>query len=355
MKIKLLIIGITIILFSCSQKYTTYENAQTFLIADFKDSQNLNGTELNFDSLIMRPSDILVVDSLLITIEPSMEKLFHLFNLKDKKQIGRRINQGQGPKDMIRPKFLGYEDNIIRIMDMPTFTMFEYKDTDFINNPDPDPIRRIKLDNPVFIDTEILNDYIIGYFDDKQYQLNIFDLNGKEVKKIAPYPVPSIPLSDMEKKEVFYMNFTTDGMDKIAVCYYMTDLIEIYGVNGNLHKRLHGPEQFISRFKEYRDGEITGSSPIKGANRDAFFSPENAGDVFFVLYNGGSLDDPDHSSACNQLFSFSWNGVPQKIYNLNDPITNFTVDPDNKKIYGISNTPEYHIVEYTLAEFDIAL
>jgi hypothetical protein len=232
-------------------------------------------------------------------------------------------------------------------MDMATFTMFEYKDIDFINDPAPDPIRRIKLDTPVFIDAEIVNGHIVGYFDDNQYQLNVFDLNGKGVNKIVHYPVSPVPFSDMEKKEAFYMNFTTDGIDKIAICYYMTDLIEIYDVNGSLQKRLHGPEQFISRFKEYRNGEITGSSPVKGYNRDAFFSPENAGEEFFVLYNGGSIDDPDHSSLCKLLLSFTWNGIPQKIYNLDDPISNFTVDQDNKKIYGISRTPEYHIVEYS--------
>lgn len=346
MKIKSLTIALTLILFSCSPK-DTYENALVFTINNFKDSQNLKGTALNFDSLIMRPSDIIVIDSLLITIEPSMEKLFHLFNLKDKKQIGRRVNKGQGPKDMVWPKFLGYEDNTIKIMDMATFTMFEYKDTDLINDPDPDPYRRIKLENPIFLDAEIINGHIIGYFDDNQYQLNVFNLNGEEVNKIVHYPIASIPFSDMEKKEVFYMNFTTNGVNKIAICYYMTDLIEIYNIDGSLQKRLYGPEQFISRFKEYRDGDVTGSSPVKGSNRDAFFSPENAGDVFFVLYNGGSIDNPGHSSACNQLFSFSWDGIPQKIYNLDDPILNFTVDQYNNKIYGISNTPEYHIVEYT--------
>lgn len=346
MKIKLLTIVITIILLSCSQN-DTYKNAQIFMISDFKNSQNLKGTTINFDSLIMSPSDLMVVDSLLITIELEIEKLFHLFNLKDKKQIGRRINKGQGPKDMIWPKFLGYEDNTIKIMDMMTFTMFEYKDTDFVNNPDPNTIRRIKLESPIFIDAEIVNEHIIGYFDDNQYQLNVFNLNGEEVNKIVPYPVSSIPFSDMEKKEAFYMNFTTDGIDKIAICYYMTDLIEIYNINGSLLKRLHGPEQFISRFKEHHDGEITVSSPVKGSNRDAFFNPENAGDKFFVLYNGGSLDDPGHSVSCNKLFSFSWDGIPQTIYNLDDPIFSFTVDTRNKKIYGISETPEYHIVEYS--------
>ena len=346
MKIKLLIIAITVILLSCSQK-ATYENTHPFTFSDFKYSQDLKGTVLNFDSLIMRPSDVLIVDSLLIVIEPTMEKLFNLFSLKNKKQVGKRINKGQGPEDMIRPIFLGYKKDTIKIMDLVTFTMFEYKGKDFITDSTPNPCRKIKLQSPIFIDAEIVNNHIIGYFDDNQYQLKVFDLKGEEVNKIAPYPVSSIPFSDMEKKEAFYMNFTTNGSDKIAMCYYMTDLIEIYGIDGCLQKRLHGPEQFISRFMEYQDGETTGSSPVKGSNRDAFFSPKNAGEEFFVLFNGGSIDDIGHSSSCKQLLSFTWDGIPQKKYNLDIPIITFTVHRDTKKIYGISNIPEYHIVEYT--------
>lgn len=343
----IILLAFIAVLASCSTAKSEYEDATKFTYSDFKTEKDLKATTLEFDSLIMRPSGIIVVDSLLITIEPSMDKLFHVYNLKDNKEVGKRVNKGQGPKDMIRPRFLGYEDNIIKIMDIATSTMFEYRDTDFINEEDPAPIRRIKLESSIYIDAEIINDHVIGYFDDNQFQLNVFNLNGENVSKIAHYPTSSIPFSDMEKKEVYYMNFTTDGNDKIAICYYMTDLIEIYDIDGKLQKRLHGPEQFISRFKEYQDEEISGSSPIKGSNRDAFFSPENAGNDFFVLYNGGSVDDPNHSSSCKQLFSFSWDGTPQKIYNLDDPIFAFTVDAKNKKIYGISGTPEFHVVEYS--------
>lgn len=193
----------------------------------------------------------------------------------------------------------------------------------------------------------MVGDYIIGYIDNSHYQLSVFNAQGKEVNKMANYPGSSVSFTDMEKKETYYMNFTTDGLNRIAISYYMTDLIEIYDIKGNLQKRLFGPEQFISRVKEYNDENISGSSPIKGSARDAFFSPVNAGDEFFVLYNGRYIDDPNHSSSCNQIFSFSWQGVPKKIYNLDDPVFSFTVDTKNKKIYGISNTPEFHIVEYS--------
>ena len=170
-------------------------------------------------------------------------------------------------------------------------------------------------------------------------------MTGKKINAIIDYPTSSIPYSDMEKMDAYYMKFITNDSDKIVICYYMTDLIEIYNLDGILQKRLHGPEQFFVRVKE-RGGNISGTSLLKGT-RDSYFQPRSAGDKFFVLYNGGDIYDPAHTSSCKRLFSFSWDGTPKIIYNLNDPIHNFAVDKKNKKIYGISETPEVHIVAYS--------
>lgn len=307
---------------------------------DFKARESLKGNTLHFDSLIMRPSSIKVIDSLLIVIEPSMNKLFNIFNLNNNKLVGKRIDRGQGPKDMIMPKIIYYDDNIIKIIDMATSTIFEYDKFSFINTVDPTPISSFKLESPIFIDAEILGDNIIGYFDNNQYQLRMYDKEGKDIKHMAEYPPLSTSLTDIEKKETFYMNFVTNGIDKIAICYYMTDLIEIYNMDGILEKRLYGPEQFVSTVN-------SNLLSHNNQNRDAYFAPESSGNMFFTLYNGGFINDINHSSSCKKIFSFSWDGEPQNIYTLDDPVFSFTVDSKNRKIYGISNSPEFHIVEYS--------
>lgn len=164
---------------------------------------------------------------------------------------------------------------------------------------------------------------------------------------VIGYPPLTLEFTNIEKRDAYYMNFTTNQSDRIIICYYMTDLIEVYNEKVNLIKRIHGPDQFFSHFKEYSEGEISSSISVKSLNRDAYFSPESAGDGFMVLYNGGYIDDPNHSVFCDKLFSFNWDGEPNVIYNLDDPIFTFSVDSDNKKIYGISETPEFHIVEYS--------
>lgn len=346
-QINLLLLAFVALLASCNTNKAKYENATSFTYTDFKNQKDLKATTLEFDSLIMRAVDLVAFDSILITIEMGKENIFHVYNLKTKKHINQSVKRGQGPEDMIYPEFMNSDANCLRVFDLQTSTVYEYGVQDFITNPTPSPTKRTKLENQVFTMAQQVDDKIFGnaYYGVDE-QLYVFDLNGKKIGTIIDYPPSSIPHTEMEKVDAYYKKFTSNGKDKLAFCYYMTDLIEIYNLDGTLQKRIHGPEQFMSHFKEFRDGPVVGSSPTEGG-RDAFMCPKNVGDEFFVLYNGGFIDEPNHSSSSNQLFSFSWDGTPQTIYTLDDPIYHFSVDNENKKIYGISKTPEYHVVEYS--------
>lgn len=336
----------TCILFSCSQR-DQYLDAQTFGFDDFEAETELKGKILEFDDLIMSPSGLQVYDSILVTLEYAGEKLCNLYNLKTKKKIGDRLTRGQGPDEMLMPLFIDNNGSSIQIIDMATSIIYKYDLVDFIRNVDPRPISKAKLEENINSGMQMLGDNIIGYPYFKKHQLYVFDMSGKKVNEFADFPNSSIDYTDMEKTDAYYMGFASNGIDRIAICYYMTDLIDIYDSTGLLLKRMHGPEQFFSYFKEVHDEEGITSRPIRGKNRDAYFSPKSAGDKLFVLYNGGYVDEKDHNSFCNKLFSFSWDGVPQNIYILNDPIFTFCVDKKQNKIYGVSNSPDYHIVEYT--------
>lgn len=335
-----------ICLFSCSQqKKSVYDNAHVFDTDDFAKTISLEGHTLELDSQAMRPMDIQVYDTLLVTVDVSEEKLIQLYNLKTGKKIGNRINRGQGPDDMIMPRLMANDDNKIQILDMGKSIVYEYETADFINHSNPVPSRKIPFEKRAFIDAQQVANNLISYSYDLNNQLFVYDMDGKKVNEIAAIPTSKIPYTDIEKRDAFYMNFTSDNKDKIVISYCMTDLIEIYDLNGTLQHRLHGPEQFAAHFKEKHTDEVTTSSPEKNKNRDAYFSPRNAGDSFFVLYDGTYTDD-DSGMSCKQLFSFSWNGNPKNIYNLSDPLITYAVDRKNKKIYGISDSPEFHIVSY---------
>ena len=333
------------VLVSCSPK-DKYADARTFGFDAFGKEIKLEGKVLSFNDSVMRPQGIQVYDSVLITLEYGGGKLCHLFNLNTGDKIGERLTQGQGPDEMIMPRFMGIDGSCLRFFDMASSAVYKYDVADFIVNPDPKPLERVKLSENVQGDMQMLGENMIGFSYFKDHQLFEFNSSGEKIKEFAEFPKSSVSYSDIERADAFYMGFTTNATDKVAVCYYMTDLIEIYGADGALRQRIHGPEQFFAHFKELRDGETLTSTMVKGVNRDAYFFPQNAGDKFFVLYNGGYVDEENHSSSCHRLFSFSWDAVPGNIYRLDDPVFNFCVDKDRKKIYGISSTPEFHIVEY---------
>lgn len=332
---------------SCNLDKDRYEKAVMFELDDFKATKHLMSAKLEFDSLIMQPMDLIVYDSLLITVEVGKEKIFHVYNINQKTHINQCIGRGQGPEDMLQPEFMNCDEKTIRIIDLATSTVFEYELNDFITNQQPKPKKRTKLEKQIFLAVQQVNNKIMGCSYSNEGRLYVFDLNGQKTNAIINYPPSTIEQTNAEKTDAYYMKFITNNINKVVLCYYMTDLIEIYNLDGVLEKRLHGPEQFFSHFKEYQDGKYVGASPIKGLNRDAYMCPRNAGNEFFVLYNGGFIDAPNHTTSCNQIFSFTWDGTPQKIFNLDDPIFSFNVDSKNKRIYGISEIPEFHIVQYS--------
>lgn len=340
----LLILGVCV-LFSCAQK-DRYFDAEVFSFNDFDAEIELKGTILEFDDLIMNPSGLQVYDSILVTLEYGGEKLCNVYNLNTKKKIGSRLTRGQGPNEMLMPSFIDNDGTSIQIVDLATSVIYKYDLIDFIKNTEPHPIFRAKLEENINSGMQMLGNKIIGYPYFKKHQLYVFDMMGKKIDEFADFPRSSIDYSDMERTDAFYMGFASNGKDRVAICYYMTDLIDIYDSTGTLRKRIHGPEHFFSYFKEISDAQGVTSQQVRGKNRDAYFSPESAGDKLFVLYNGGYVEEKDHSSFCKRLFSFSWDGVPQNIYILDDPIFTFCVDKKRNKIYGVGNYPDNHIVEY---------
>ncbi len=341
-----IVLYVSLLIVSCKTYKGDYLNAEEFTFKDFHTIDKIEGRILELSNLVMRPTDILVKDSVLILIETGGGNLFHVYNLNSQSLINDCIGMGQGPDEMIDPEFMSCDGEIIDIVDLATSTVYRYSLQDFIDSKTPTPINRVKLEKQVFICAQQVNNDIYGYSYGTDKRLNKFDDAGKKVGELIDYPDSKKEYTDNEKMDAFYMKFINNGADKIALCHYMTDLIEIYDKNGVLQKSIHGPDHFLAHFKQRQDG-LLGSLPIKGMNRDAYMSPRNASNGFFVLYNGGYIDDHDHTSSCNNLFLFSWDGIPQNAYLFDDPIFSFSVDEGNRKIYGISNTPEYHIVEYS--------
>lgn len=332
-------------LFSCSQK-NKYQYETSIERESFGTTQFLTGSNMQFDDIIMRPNRLLVCDSLLIMTNTGGKKLFDIFNLKSKKKVGERISVGQGPNEMIQSRFVYNDEKTIVLFDMVKSTVFEFLLDDFVHNLNPTPFRKIKLDGKMLDNVGRLGNQIVGSTYNPNFLFFNFDMLGNKKGQMGKYPVSEINFSDSEKLKAYQFSLATNHVDKIVICYNWADLIDIYNINGELYKRIVGPQHFTSVFKEFHDGNVISARSVQGKQRDAYFNPVSVGDEFFVLFSGKSMDKEGYTILSDQILVFSWDGEPQKKLSLDQGIFAFTVDDKNNKIYGISDTPEYHIVEF---------
>lgn len=331
---------------SCVDKQKQDDKIISFQRSDFKIQKVLSGKILEFDSLILRPSQIQVFDSFLVTCNQGADKQFHVFNLNTAHKEGECISVGQGPKEMMVPSFVNRRDSVV-IFDMMTSTIFTYAISDFVCGEEPECISRISLDiKPLWSNLRCVNSGFLGVSYQAVSPCFLFDKSGKKIMNFGVYPKTEQEYTSAELVNVFRADLTTNLKNKIAITHYFTDLISVYNDSGELEKQLRGPDHFASVFKEFRDGDIIGSKAEPKTYRDAFYSPVSVDDKLFVLYNGKKLNETGYNILCKELFVFGWNGSLESHYTLDQGVSSIAVDSQNRKIYGISDDPEYHIVEF---------
>lgn len=332
---------------ACQNHSSTFKDAKTFDLNSFSVTKELKGVSHTFNDEIMKPIRLQVYDSLLITINVGENKLLTVYNLNTYTKIGSRINLGDGPLEMFQPNFIKGDDKNISLYDMGKSTIFKYDISDFVHNADPVPVKQIKLSQNIFNDVAFDGEgNIIAPVYRDQSLFSIFNQNGEKVGNFGAYPESGLQMTDAEKREMFQFTYASNSNGKMALCYSWNDLIDIYNEEKQLACRIHGPIQFTSSFKEFRDGEVSSAHPEQGKQRDAYYNPVAADDVFFVLFNGNFVDDENYTNRSNQIFVFDWNGKPLERLILDNGIISFTVNSQKRKIYGISDMPEYHIVEF---------
>ena len=331
---------------SCASE-NTYEIETRFGWDDFE-TISLQNKELLFDEEIMNPYSLMVKDSFLMTINQRTDKLCHVFNLNTKKKVGERIEMGQGPYDMIHPFFVKSSDSL-RFYSPMNSHVYTYSLADFVGPSSAVPTSIIKLgESAFFSEVSMLEGNYLGSSYRPDAPFYVFGPDGTKAQaSFGSYPVGPEKYSDIEIVDAYRSTLTTNGDDRVFLCHIFTDLSDFYDKHGKLVKRLHGPDHFHTSFSEYNDGSRIGSSPSGNYYRDAYYSPVCVDNKLYVLYNGKFVNRPGYNMLASNVLVFDCNGTPLYNYQLDKGVLSITVDARNRKIYGISREPEYHIVEYS--------
>ncbi len=347
-RIFLCVLFLGLFFMSCNKDKIIYADATLVDYDDFKEVVELKAeTIAGFDSLVLAPTHLCVYDSVLVTINKRTNKRIHVLNVNTKKKIAEHISVGQGPGEMLLPRFVGNNGCKILISDLIKSTVAEYNMGDFFKPDEPLLMKSISLQKPISGEVRLLKDGFIGDVSrNTSFLFYEFNRKGEIVDSIGRYPEANWDVTDVEKNNMYSFAFTTNQQDRLAVCYNWTDLIDIYDKEGHLLNRIHGPRYFASHFEEFNDGKVISSSRVKGKTRDAYFSPVNVGDEFWVLFSGKSESEDGYNILAEQIFVFGWDGTPRRILNLDKGVFAFTVNEKMKKIYGISDSPDFHILYF---------
>ena len=309
---------------------------------------------LEFDELILMPMQLSIVDSVLLLLSIKTERFVHKFNINSLKKIGESVPFGNGPNEMIDARKIQVVDSSIWLFDKMVKKIYQYNFLQFCSSDNPEVMKTVNY--TIFLDDiSILskNKFVattLGEGDNCKSRLYFFDMEGNGLFEKGELPDDGTEKTDLENTQGALCSIIINQFEKkIGLVYKLTDLIEIYDIDGNLLKRTHGPDQFFSQLRQHNapNGAIRAGS-VKGKTRDAYFSPVCYNNELWVLYSGRSYEPNKGNYLINTIIVFDWDGNPLRRYKLDTPVFAFTIDEKNKKIYAITDDPEFHIIRFDL-------
>jgi hypothetical protein len=331
--------------FSC--KHENYADAVRIYDENFGETIYLEGENVDFDEPLMKPRLLLLVDSIMLVYNMSTESLVYRYNMNTLRKTGEYISFGGGPEDMTGIRSMQRSDSTVWLVDNQSKAGLAFRLADICLKDTFKAQVRLSI-NEMFNDAWIFPDYrvLTSGFNPEAKRLSFFSPAGELVRRKGDYPSFGSELTNFEKMEGFISQMVVNPRaDKIYLFCLSTDLLEIYDLNGELVRRIHGPDHFFPVVQEKRDGEMIRVASKMHVSRDAFISPVIVNDEIFALYSGTYFDIESRNTK-DQLLVYDKEGNPLRRYKLSENLFHIAVDAERKIIYGLCDYPEFHMLKF---------
>lgn len=320
-------------------------------------------TDLEFKPLgldkdaILNPQSMILFDSLLLVSERHNEKGYSILNINSCKVLGRYVNIGRGPGEVIHSSAIlktgdrSFQVNNSNLRNVLFFSI------DSLLKGNEKPYKVIKYNEIPQSEKYFLNSLNsvddsllvgLGAFEGHKYLIcNKEDNNKYNVTFKYEYPgdkrhehKEEIPITKFmvyngkivvspDRKKVFYSCYR---------CFYY----EIFNVvDDKLIKRMERID-YYPLYKKYRDGQVT----FLNNNKVGIISTCCTSNFIYVLNSGRSNEEyGDNTCYSQELLKIDWDGNIVNRFKLDRNTRNIAVDENNNRMYVSSINPETYYEE----------
>lgn len=336
-----------ILLFFCSL-YALAQISINFKTNDFSERVQLKGAKLQVNDELSNPSDLLLIDSILIVKNSQTSPTFDVVNLKTSKILAQFCNRGRGPGELVSPFVFQYIDETREIMvqDVQGKKLVFFGLDLILSNAAVKFTRTVTLDNAILVrkikmvhDGNFFCD-LIGH--EEGYMNCLLDRSGKLVRLLNKYPKTDFKYNPVVGSNIFsfQIGITSDRKHIITPASF-SDRIDIYNLDGKPITYITGPN-----FKKPDVAQGANGVTLTRKNNQAYNNPSANNNSFMVPYNGLPYKTTDPHSHTNQIFWIGLNGDLLKHFEVSPPVSQITVDWEKRIIYGLNVEMEPSIYMY---------
>lgn len=297
---------------------------------DFAETDSLLFASLS-EEIIEEPSEMKLWDNFLIIndFNKSGDNFISFYSLEKNEIIETRMNKGMGPGEMLSCSINILGDDLW-LYDMSKSNIVCFPLLEISN----DRLKPLQYQlSKYYYDIAMLNDTIMVGSNDLTINKKISFVNIKngDIRYSGEYSYvnPNIPMSSFIDACNSYIEVNPKTKD-ILLAYRYTDVIEIYDSEENLKNSVHGPDCFEIKFQPGSYG-MRKTKETRKAFVNAYVTEKH----IYLLYSGCTREEKNWSDG-NEIFVYSWSGVPEKRYILNQPVYSFAVDECSGYIYSYS-------------------
>ncbi|MFA9189551.1 BF3164 family lipoprotein [Flavobacterium magnesitis] len=338
-----------LILMSCKHNDKIVLNKNITLFSKFPQESNISFKEL-YEYNKGVPSSLFLVDSTLIIFNFNfgIDSFFYNYSLKNGQLSKGYLKKGKGPGESIGGFCAGLSENNLWVYDLNLKKILLTDKTKAIANINP-PFHTLNLKNDYYkiaiLDSSQL---LVNGIRDSKYKIQKVDFSGKVLNEFGEFKqIPKDMPLNVLKDATHSFFFLNPSMDRFAMSYLHTDVLEIYDLKEPFKsKAVQGPSVFDIDFKIGK-GINYDYMQVTKETKKAFIAGAVTDKYIYLVYSGTSYGDKNDWNYGKFIYIYDWSGNPVRKLNLDRSISGLYVTNDDKTIYS------YDIIKGFLVEAKI--